>query len=264
MKIIAFVNQKGGTAKTTTLISLAAYLANSGKKVLVVDLDPQANASSGLGIDDRKQGIYEVLSQQIPLEQGIRAIRGNLWAVPANQNLAGANIELVNLPNRELILSQYLKRLSPNDFDYIFIDTSPSLGLTTINALVASDYTIIPVQAEYYALEGLSQLLHTINLIKQDLKPGLGILGAVLTMYDGRSRLSNDVWQELYRYFPHKIFRTVIPRNVRLAEAPSYGKTILEYAPRSRGARAYERLAKEFIILNDYLNRLKQIDQELK
>ncbi len=250
MKIISIVNQKGGTGKSTTSIGLGAYLAYFGKKVLLIDLDPQANASSGLGVRDRSKGIYEVLGGEIPLEHSISATRGNLWVIPANENLAGLGVEIVNMPEREFLMAKILSKLGPEDFDFVFIDTPPSLGLTTINGLVASDRVLIPVQAEYYALEGLSQLLNTINLVKENLKPDLDVLGAVLTMYDARTRLSGEVWQELYKHFPYKIFRTIIPRNVRLAEAPSFGKTILEYAPHSRGAKAYKRLAKEFLILN--------------
>jgi len=252
MKIISVVNQKGGTAKTTTLINLSAYLARFGKKVLIIDLDPQANASSGLGVsaENRDKGIYEILSGKIPLTEGLIEVRKNFWLIPANENLAGANIEIVNLEDREFLLTKALKPLA-EDFDFVFFDTPPSLGLMTINSLVASSSVLIPVQAEYFALEGLGQLLNTINLIKENLRPDLSVLGAILTMYDTRGKLSADVWEELYKFFPHKIYRTVIPRNVYLAEAPSYGKTILEYAPRSRGAKAYHRLAREFVLHNN-------------
>jgi len=247
MKIISVINQKGGTGKTTTILNLAAYLARLGKKTLIIDLDPQANATSGLGLAKENKGIYEVLAQEIPLEQSIAPARKNLWVIPASENLAGANVELVNLPEREMVLTKALNQVPRENFDFIFLDTPPSLELITVNSLVASDYILIPVQAEYYALEGLGQLLNTVNLVKLNLKPELDILGAVLTMYDARGRLSGEVWHELYKHFPHKIFRTVIPRNVYLAEAPSFGKTIIEYAPRSSGARAYKRLAKEFL-----------------
>ena len=253
-KVIVICNRKGGTGKTNVAINLAAYLSALGKKILLIDLDPQANASSGLGIGDCSQGIYEVLSQKIPLNSSITATRRNLWVIPANENLAGADIELVNMPEREFVLSKVIKNIlvekDGENFDYIFIDTPPSLSLITVNSLVAADQVLIPVQAEYYALEGLGQLLETIKLIKENLQPNLGILGAVLTMYDGRGRLSAEVWEELYKHFPYKIFRTIIPRNIRLAEAPSYGQTILEYAPKSKGARAYKRLAKEFLVNN--------------
>ena len=251
-KTIVICNRKGGTGKTNVAINLAAYLSAFGKKILLIDLDPQANATSGLGVGDRSQGIYEALSQKISLSSSITAVRRNFWLIPANENLAGADIEMVNLPQREFILAKTINNLLAGkmneNFDYIFIDTPPSLSLITVNSLVAADEILIPVQAEYYALEGLGQLLQTIKLVKENLQPHLKILGAVLTMYDGRGRLSAEVWEEMYKHFPYKIFRTIIPRNIRLAEAPSYGQTILEYAPRSKGARAYQRLAKEFLI----------------
>ncbi len=254
-KIIVICNRKGGTGKTNVAINLAAYLCYFGKKVLLIDLDPQANATSGLGVEKNQPGIYEILSQQIPFENGMIQARQNLWVTPANENLAGADIEMVGLPNREFILSKIIGNLliSPQNknFDYIFIDTPPSLNLITVNSLVAAHQILIPVQAEYYALEGLSQLLQTIGLIKENLQPNLDVLGAVLTMYDTRGRLAEEVWEEMYKNFPYRIFRTIIPRNVRLAEAPSYGKTILEYAPTSKGAKAYWRLAREFLVNND-------------
>jgi chromosome partitioning protein len=244
--IISVVNQKGGVGKTTTVINFSAAIAHFGKKVLLIDLDPQANASSGLGVEDRSKGIYEILSEQINPSEGLKEIKSNFWLIPANQNLAGANIELVNLPEREKFLAKALAKL-PIQFDYIFIDNPPSLGLLTVNSLVAADKVLIPVQAEYYALEGLSQLLNTINLVRENLQPNLDILGALITMFDEKFQLSREVWEELYKYFPNKIFRTVIPRHIKLAEAPSFGKTILEYAPYSKGAKAYKRLAKEFL-----------------
>lgn len=257
-RVIAICNRKGGTGKTNIAINLGAYLAYFGKKVLLIDLDPQANATSGLGIEKTNKGIYEVLSEQIPMHSSLIGARKDFWLIPANENLTGADIEMVNLEGREAILAKKLDSLldasqneaDKKDFDFIFIDTPPSLGLITVNSLVAADYALIPVQAEYYALEGLGQLLQTINLIKENLQPKLDILGAVLTMYDTRSRLSEEVWNELYKHFPYRIFRTVIPRNVSLAEAPSYGQTILEYAPGSRGAKAYKRLAREFLVDN--------------
>lgn len=244
--IISVVNQKGGVGKTTTVINFSAAVAGLGKKVLLIDLDPQANATSGLGVKDNTKGIYEILSEHIDPMEGLKEVRPNLWIIPANQNLAGANIELVNLPEREKFLSKALAKL-PIDFDYIFIDNPPSLGLLTINSLVAANQVLIPVQAEYYALEGLGQLLNTINLVQENLQPNLDILGALITMYDDKFQLSREVLEELYKYFPNKIFRTVIPRHIKLAEAPSFGKTILEYAPKSKGAKAYQRLAKEFL-----------------
>jgi len=246
--IISVVNQKGGTGKTTTLMNLAAFLAYFNRKILVIDLDPQANATSGLGLE-KKEGIYEILSEKIPLKEGIKEARKNLWIIPSNENLAGINVEISSLSDKEFILKNFLEKL-PDRYDFIFIDTPPSLGLLTINSLIAANQLVIPVQSEYYALEGLGQLLNTVNLVRENLQPNLDILGAIITMYDERSRLSKEVWEELYKNFPYRIFRTIIPRNVRLAEAPSFGKTILEYAPKSKGARAYYRLAKEFLNLN--------------
>jgi len=248
--VVSVVNQKGGVGKTTTTLNLAAYLAELGKFVLVIDLDPQANATSGLGIAhaDLEHGIYEGII-------GTRSMRDivhptphqGLKIIPATQALTGASVELVNVEDREHYLRKALLEIR-NDYDYILIDNPPTLGLLTINGLVASDSVLIPVQAEYFALEGLGQLMNTVNLIKENLKPDLNVMGAVITMYDSRTRLSNEVLQELYRYFPDKIFRSVIPRSVRLAEAPSFGKTILGYDPSSKAAKAYERLAREFVM----------------
>jgi len=252
-QIISVVNQKGGVGKTTTSINLAAYLAHLGKFVLLVDLDPQANATSGLGIDynNLNKGIYETLIDTHRVNDIVlnTAISGYKIA-PATLNLAGANVELVNLDNREFKLHNALLS-ARNDYDYIIVDCPPSLGLLTLNSLVAAEKLLIPVQAEYYALEGLGQLVNTINLIKQNLKPDLDVLGAVLTMYDKRNNLSDEILHQLYQYFPNRIFRSVIPRNIRLTEAPSYGKSILEYDPKSKGARAYERLAREILDLTN-------------
>ncbi len=248
--IVSVVNQKGGVGKTTTTLNLAAYLAELGKFVLVVDLDPQANATSGLGIAHAElpHGIYEGMIG----ERGMRDIvfptaHQGLKVIPATQALAGATVEFVNADEREHFLRKALLEIR-NDYDYILIDNPPSLGMLTINGLVAADSVLIPVQAEYYALEGLGQLMNTVNLIKENLKPELTIMGAVITMFDSRTRLSQEVLEELYRYFPDKIFRSVIPRSVRLAEAPSFGKTILGYDPSSKAAKAYERLAREFVM----------------
>ena len=248
-RIIAIVNQKGGVGKTTTSVNLGAYLARLGKFVLLVDLDPQANATSGLGIDHKNlsAGLYEAMSGKVSLREVVQStMHDGYRVVPANAALAGANIELVTADNRENYLKNLLAEVSGH-YDFILIDCPPSLGLLTVNALVAADEVLIPVQAEYFALEGLGQLFETINLVKENLKPSLTILGAVITMFDSRNKLSEAVMTELYKFFPDKIFRTVIPRNVRLAEAPSHGKSILGYDHWSKGGTAYERLARELI-----------------
>jgi len=247
--IISVVNQKGGVGKTTTTVNLAAYLASLGKFVLVVDLDPQANASSAYGVNYNEipGGTYESMIGSHRIKDLIRPTEHEgLKILPASPSLAGAAVELVNEMARERKLHQTLLEVR-NDFDYIFIDNPPSLGLLTINGLVAADSVLIPVQAEYFALEGLGQLLGTVDLVKQSLKPELKVMGAVITMFDPRTKLSKEVFAELYRYFPDTIFRSVIPRSVRLAEAPSFGKSILGYDPSSKAAKAYERLAKEFL-----------------
>lgn len=248
-KIISVVNQKGGVGKTTTAVNLGAYLAQAGKFVLLVDLDPQANATSGLGIDHNNldKGLYEALMGEHQLHNIlINTNHDGYRLAPATQNLAGAGVELVNMENREFKLQAILEQVKQH-YDYIIIDCPPSLGLITINGLTAADNVLIPVQAEYYALEGLSQLLKTIQLVQENLKPELDILGAVVTMFDKRTKLSDQVMQELQQHFPNKIFSSVIPRNVRLSEAPSYGQTILEYDKWSKGGRAYEKLAEEII-----------------
>lgn len=248
--IISVANQKGGVGKTTTSLNLAAFLAHAGKFVLLIDLDPQGNASSGLGIDYRslEKGSYEALIGIHPVRDLVQKTdHEGLFILPTNQALAGAAVELVNQEEREYFLKKALLEVR-NDYDYIIIDNPPSLGLLTLNGLVASDSVLIPVQAEYYALEGLGQLFNTINLVKEHLHPELRIMGAVITMYDPRTRLSREVFEELYRFFPDKVFRSVIPRSVRLAEAPSHGKTILGYDPSSKSAKAYHRLAQEFLL----------------
>ena len=251
-QIVSIVNQKGGVGKTTTAINLGAALAKLGKFVLLVDFDPQANATSGMGVNHRElpKTIYNVLAGELSADEIIlkKNFTDGYSLIPANSALAGANAEFYSIENRENILKNALLSIR-NNFDIILIDCPPSLGILTINGLVASDKILIPVQAEYYALEGLGQLLETVNLVKENLKPDLDILGAVLTMYDSRVGLSNAVLEELYRYFPNKIFRSVIPRSVRLAEAPSFGKTIFEYEPNGKAAKAYERLAREFLEL---------------
>lgn len=248
-QVIAICNRKGGTGKTTTAINLAAALAMAGKFVLLVDLDPQANASSGLGLNYQtiEAGTYEVLSGKVSVSRAVQptGIDG-LRVLPASPNLAGAEVELVGMFSREWKLKEALAEVQ-GAYDFILIDCPPSLGLLTINGLVAADRVLIPVQAEYYALEGLGQLLDTINLIKSNVKQDLEILGAVLTMFDSRNKLSGEVLGELQNHFPNRIFGTVIPRSVRLAEAPSFGKSILQFDPSSRGAEAYKELAKELL-----------------
>jgi len=250
-KIISIVNQKGGVGKTTTAINLGAYLSHLGKHVLLVDVDPQANATSGLGIDHKnlEYGIYEAIIDQKSIFEIIKhTLQDGYKIAPATISLAGAGIELVNLEDREYRLARILDKIK-DEFDYIIIDGPPSLGLLTINSLVAANEILIPIQSEYFALEGLGQLLDTIALVQNNLKPELGIMGAVITMFDKRNRLSGSVMNELYQYFPNRVFRTVIPRSVKLAEAPSYGRSILHYDPKSKGGRAYEKLAREVIDL---------------
>lgn len=252
-KIIAVVNQKGGVGKTTTAVNLGAYLSHFGKEVLLVDIDPQANATSGMGIEHKKleHGIYEALIGAKPIFEVVkRTLQNGFSVAPATISLAGAGIELVGMENREFILAQVLSKIK-DEYDYIIIDGPPSLGILTVNSLVAADEILIPIQSEYYALEGLGQLLETIGLVQGNLKPELGVMGAVITMFDNRNRLSGLVMRELYQYFPNRVFRSIIPRSVRLAEAPSYGRSILHYDPKSRGGKAYERLAREVINLEN-------------
>ncbi len=248
-KIISVVNQKGGVGKTTTAMNVAAFLADAGKFVLLVDMDPQGNATSGLGIGRASlpHGIYEALARQRRLHDVIHnTAHEGLRVAPSTPNLAGANVELVDVERREYQLADLLEE-AKHAYDYIIIDCPPSLGLLTINSLVAADELLIPVQAEYYALEGLGQLLETIQLIQTHIKKNLNILGAVITMFDKRTKLSQDIMNELYKYFPNTIFRSVIPRTVRLAEAPSFGKSIFHYEPNGKGAKAYERLVREIL-----------------
>lgn len=254
-RTIAIVNQKGGVGKTTTAINLGAYLAWLGKFVLLVDVDPQANATSGLGVDQSQlaKGIYNTLIEPISFREILQSTNQPGYKIaPSTPDLAGARVELVNLDDREYRLARTLLEVK-NDYDYILIDCPPSLDLLTVNGLVAADEVIIPVQAEYLALEGLGQLLNTINLIKENLKPELNVLGAVVTMYDKRNKISADVLNELKQHFPNRLFATVIPRNVRLTEAPSFGQSILSYDAGSEGGRAYESLAREVIGQENYI-----------
>ena len=246
-KIIAIVNQKGGVGKTTTTINVGAQIASDKHSVLVVDLDPQGNASSGLGLDrNAKQNtIYEILSGTSDLAAAVTETNvAQLYVIPSNANLVGSEIELVGRAEREFVLS---RALATATYEYILIDCPPSLGLLTINALTAAQSVMIPVQAEYYALEGLSQLLNTIQAVRGSTNPNLELLGIALTMYDKRNSLSEQVQTEVRNYFGDKLFKTLIPRNVRLAEAPSYGRTIFEHDKWSKGARAYKSLAREIL-----------------
>ncbi len=249
VKTIAIVNQKGGVGKTTTAINLAAYLARMGKKVLLVDLDPQGNATSGLGIDkyQNNQSLYDVLVADVSIDIVRHATNiTGLDVIPSNHNLAGAEIDLVSVPERERVLQKVLVGCIEH-YDVCLIDCPPSLGLLSVNGLVAADYVCIPVQTEFYAMEGMGQLVQTIQRIQQTLNPSLSILGVVLTMYDSRTSLSGQVRQEVERVFGNLVFKTVIPRNVRLAEAPSHGMAIAQYDKWSKGARSYKALAKECV-----------------
>ena len=248
-QIISVANQKGGVGKTTTTVNLGACLASLGKQVLLVDMDAQGNATSGVGIrkPDVTQDIYDVLVNELPIaEATIATEHENLSIVPATLQLAGAEIELTSMMARESRLKSSLAEVN-DQYDYILIDCPPSLGHLTINSFTASDSILIPVQCEYYALEGLSQLLNTVRVVQKHFNPELEIEGVLLTMYDARTNLGNEVVEEVRKYFREKVYDTVIPRNIRLSEAPSHGKPIIDYDPRSRGAEVYQALAKEVV-----------------
>lgn len=247
-KIISVANQKGGVGKTTTTVNLGTILAKKGKNILLIDADPQGNATSGLGVTkDVELSVYDVLIGETEVEETLQeTIIKNLRICPSNISLAGAEVQLVPMMSREQRLKTKLDKVK-DKYDYILIDCPPSLGLITLNAFTASDSVLIPIQCEYFALEGLGQLLNTVNLVKKHLNKNLDIEGALLTMYDARTNLSNQVVKEVKKYFENKVYKTVIPRNVRLSEAPSYGMPITVYDPKSKGAKAYEKFAKELL-----------------
>lgn len=259
-KVISVANQKGGVGKTTTTVNLGTILAKKGKKVLLIDADPQGNATSGLGVEKEVEvSTYDILVNDSTLEEAIQdTIIKHLKVCPANMNLAGAEVELVSMMSREQRLKEKLEPVKDR-FDYILIDCPPSLGLITLNSFTASDSVLIPVQCEYFALEGLGQLLNTINLVKKHLNKNIAIEGALLTMYDIRTNLSNQVVKEVKKYFENKVYKTVIPRNVRLSEAPSYGMPITEYDPRSKGAKSYIKFTKEFLKINEEEKKAKHM-----
>lgn len=251
-RVISIANQKGGVGKTTTSINISTILAKKGKKVLLIDADPQGNATSGIGIEKKtEKSIYDVIIEETKIEEVVLETQvKNLKICPSNINLAGAEVELVSMMSREYRLKERIEEEKEN-YDYIIIDCPPSLGLITLNAFTASDSVLIPVQCEYYALEGLEQLMNTVNLVKKHLNKELELEGAVLTMYDARTNLSNQVVKEVKNYFEDQVYKTVIPRNVRLSEAPSFGMPISLYDPKSKGAKCYDKLVKEILKKNE-------------
>ena len=252
-KIISFSNQKGGVGKTTTCVNMAAYLAREGRKILLIDLDPQGNATTGLGFSKGalKKSVYNVLIEEEAVKDNVLDTElENLKILPANIDLAGAEVELVYKKNREKVLKEALEKVK-SQYDYLLIDCPPSLGLITINALAAADSVVIPIQSEYYALEGLSQLMNSISLVRQHLNKSLKVEGVVLTMYDGRSIISRQIAAEIKKFFTKKLYEIVIPRNVRLSEAPSPGKPILLHVPKCNGAKAYRALTEEFLSIEN-------------
>lgn len=259
-KIIAVANQKGGVGKTTTAITLSAMLAKKNKKIMLIDADPQGNATSGLGIEKQmEESVYEVLVEETTIKETLQQSNvKNLEVCPSNINLAGAEVELVSMMSREHRLKEKLEEIE-KEYDYIIIDCPPSLGLITLNAFTAADSVLIPIQCEYYALEGLGQLINTINLVKKHLNKELEIEGALLTMYDIRTNLSNQVVKEVKKYFEDKVYKSVIPRNIKLSEAPSYGMPITIYDPRSKGAKSYDKFVKEFLKNNEIASKAKHM-----
>lgn len=251
-KVIAIANQKGGVGKTTTAVNLSACLGKQGKKTLLIDIDPQGNTTSGLGVDPRavESSVYDCIINDVPMNEVIiKTEFDGLWICPSNIDLAGAELELVMKDNREYVLKNSIEKIK-NDFDFIFIDCPPSLGLITLNSFSAADSVLVPIQCEYYALEGLSQLTNTIKMVKKRLNPELSLEGVLMTMFDARTNLSIQVVDEVKKFFKEKVYATIIPRNVRLSEAPSFGQPIIEYDKHSKGAECYTDLAEEVIERN--------------